>query len=80
VLGLFLKQGALQTLIALAMGSLLALAANRVFQGLLGPVSVADPLVLLTAALLLGASMMTACWWPARRATRIDPATALRSE
>jgi len=77
VLQLFLVQGALQILVALSVGALLALGASRAFQGFLGPVSPADPWVLAGSALLLGGSVMMACAWPAWRAARVDPKAAL---
>jgi putative ABC transport system permease protein len=39
-----------------------------------------DPVAFLGAALILGAAAFLACYFPARRATRIDPAITLRTE
>ena len=48
--------------------------------GLLYGVSKYDPLVLIDTTLLLAALTLLGSFFPARRATRIDPITALRSE
>jgi putative ABC transport system permease protein len=80
VFRLIMKQGALQTLFALTIGVALALAAGRVLAQMLYEVSPADPLALIVAAVLLGAAALLACFFPAQRATRVSPMTALRTE
>jgi putative ABC transport system permease protein len=80
VLRLVVGQGMKLTLLGAALGLVLALALTRVMKSLLFGVSPTDPLTfaLITTALILVA--LTACFIPARRATRIDPMTALRAE
>ncbi len=80
VFALIMKQGALQTAFALAVGILLALGLGRVLAQMLYQVSPADPIALVVASALLGAAALLACFIPARRATRVSPTTALRTE
>ncbi len=80
VFALIMKQGALQTGFAVVIGLLLALAAGRVLSQILYNVSPADPGALIISAVLLAAAALLACFFPARRATRVNPMTALRTE
>jgi len=57
-----------------------ALALTRVLATFLFGISPEDPLTFAGVALLLGGVALTACVMAARRALRIDPATALRRE
>jgi putative ABC transport system permease protein len=61
-------------------GLLLSLFLGKVLAGLLFQVNGADPLVFSVSVLLLGAASLLACYFPARRASRIDPMAALRHE
>jgi putative ABC transport system permease protein len=79
VFALVMKQGALQTLVALAAGLALALGAGRLLARLLFQVSPTDPAALLAASLVLAVAGLFACVLPARRATRVTPMSALRS-
>jgi predicted permease len=80
VFSLIMKQGALQTGFAVAVGLFLALAAGRLLTQILYQVSPADPAALITASVLLSAAALLACYLPARRATKVSPMTALRTE
>jgi predicted permease len=80
VLALVMRQAVLQTAVAIAAGTVLALLVGRVLAAALFNVSPTDPLVLGTVVILLAASSLLACYVPARRATRVSPSTALRSE
>jgi putative ABC transport system permease protein len=80
VFTLIMKQGALQTGFALAIGLLLALAAGRLLTQILYEVSPADPTALLSSSIMLSAAALLACYLPARRATKVSPMTALRTE
>lgn len=57
-----------------------ALAVTRVLAGLLFGVGTGDPATLTAVALILGAVTASACFFPARRATRLDPMSAIRFE
>src|SRR4051795_2863412 len=80
VFALVMKQGALQTGFALLLGVLLSLGAGRVLAQMLYQVSPADPLALVVSSVLLGVAALLACFFPARRATKVSPMTALRTE
>jgi len=70
-------------LIGLVPGFLGFLALMRVLaimQSMLYNVGSADPLILACVPLLLGAAAVLACYYPARKAAKIDPMAALRSE
>jgi predicted permease len=80
VLGLILHRGLLVVGAGLAAGLVLAFALTRYFQNLLIGVNTSDPVTYALIAGLLAAVALLACWLPARRATKIDPLLALRSE
>jgi putative ABC transport system permease protein len=75
-----LAQGGRLVLLGTAAGALGALGLTRYLKTLLYEVSATDPAALAGAAALLGLVALAALWLPARRATRVDPAMALRSE
>ncbi len=77
---MILRQGLLIVSIGLALGLLLSLAAGRVVGRFLVGVSGNDPFTLAGGCVLLAAVVLVACYIPASRAMRVDPATALRSE
>jgi len=67
-------------LLGTGLGVMGALALTRFIQSLLFRVSPTEPLILGGVALLLLAVACLACYLPARRATKVDPMTALRYE
>jgi putative ABC transport system permease protein len=80
VFALIMRQGALQTALAIAVGILISLAAGRVLAQILYQVSPSDPFALVAASVLLAAAALLACFLPARRATHVNPILALRTE
>src|SRR5438105_2904970 len=80
VFALIMRQGAMQTALAVAVGLLLSLAAGRVLAQILYEVSPSDPFALLVSSVMLAAAALFACFLPARRATHVDPIQALRTE
>jgi len=78
VLRLIVGQGASVAVVGLVLGVAAALAATRVLRALLFDVTPTDPLTLITVVALLALAAFVACWIPARRAARLQPATALR--
>jgi putative ABC transport system permease protein len=80
VFALIMRQGAIQTALAVAVGLLLSLAAGRVLAQILYEVSPSDPFALVVSSVILAAAALLACFFPARRATRVNPIEALRAE
>ncbi|HEY6306030.1 MAG TPA: ABC transporter permease [Candidatus Angelobacter sp.] len=80
VLRMVMVQGLRLAAIGLAIGLALALAVTRVMSKILFGVSPTDPLTFATIAVLLALVALLACYFPARRATRVDPMVALRYE
>jgi predicted permease len=80
ILRLILGQGLMLTVIGMIGGLVTALAVTRLSAGLLYGVSAADPMTFTVAALLLLAVALAAGYFPARRATKVDPMIALRME
>ncbi|MCF3648755.1 ADOP family duplicated permease [Synoicihabitans lomoniglobus] len=64
----------------LGLGLLIAAGASRGLAGLLFNVPSFSPLIFTIVALLIGAVCLVAAWFPALRATKVDPAVALRSD
>jgi putative ABC transport system permease protein len=80
VVWLFVREGAVLSLVGVAAGLAGALAAGRWIAALLFGVAPADPLTFAAAVLMLGLTAACATYFPARRAARVDPAGALRSD
>jgi hypothetical protein len=74
------RQGGVVALAGSAVGLGAALAGSRVIESLLYEVSPRDPVVLATTMVALVAIALTACWLPARRASRVSPLQAMRAE
>jgi putative ABC transport system permease protein len=80
VLRLVIRQGMTLTLAGLVVGIVAGTFATRVLSDLLFGVAPRDPLTFAGVPVLLLVVAFFACYLPARRATRIDPLTALRAE
>jgi predicted permease len=74
-----LSEGGRLVIIGLAVGVVGALSLTRLMQGLLFGVPPHDPVTLGIVALIMASVGIGACWIPAIRAARIEPAVALRA-
>jgi ABC-type antimicrobial peptide transport system permease subunit len=80
VLRLVVNQGMKPVLIGLGIGIGSAFAVGRLIASQLYQVSAHNPALLVGSTLLLASTALIACLLPARRATRVDPIQALRTE
>ncbi len=80
VLGLVLREAATLAVLGIAVGLVAALALSRTLSTLLFNLSPTDPLAFAAAPLVLLLTAVVAALLPARRAARVDPIEALRSE
>jgi predicted permease len=80
VLGLLMREGVVMLACGVLLGLLLAAGTSKLLAGILYQVGPFDPFAFTVAPFVLAAAALLATWLPARRATRINPMTALRSE
>jgi putative ABC transport system permease protein len=80
VLWLVLGKGAVLVVIGTVLGAIGAYGVSKLLISFIPSLPTRDPLIMPIAALALVAVALVACYIPARRATRVDPLVALRSE
>jgi putative ABC transport system permease protein len=80
VFRMIIREGLTLSLTGLALGLMGALWLGRVGSSLLFGVTASDPLTFIAVSLLLTAVATAACYFPARRAMKIEPIAALRQE
>jgi predicted permease len=80
VLSLIGKQGLMLVIVGMGIGLISALGLTRLMAGLLYGITPSDPPTYFSLTFILALVATFACWLPARRATRINPMIAIRSE
>ncbi len=78
LLGMVLRQGSLLAGAGTIVGSFGALAAARLLSNLIFEFRMQDALIFVVVALFLNIAALLACYFPARRAAKVDPLVALR--
>jgi ABC-type antimicrobial peptide transport system permease subunit len=77
---MILREGIAMVAAGLALGLLLAFGTGKIISSILFDVSSTDPFAFTLAPALLAIAALVATWLPARRATKISPMAALRTE
>jgi putative ABC transport system permease protein len=75
-----LLEGGVLLAIGLVLGVGGAIAGTRLIQNMLFGVTPYDPITLIGVAVVMAAVGVAACWLPALRAARIDPAITMRGQ
>ena len=76
---MILREGGVLLAIGLVLGVAGALVAARIIRGLLFGITPYDPVTFILVTVMMAAIGIVACWFPALRAARIDPAISMRS-
>jgi putative ABC transport system permease protein len=80
VLGMVIRAGLWLVAVGVVLGLLVSVALGRIIATQLWQVSAYDPWTLICVPVVLLTTGFLACWFPARRAARVDPMVALRYE
>ena len=80
VLRMIMREGSIMLFSGVIIGLLLAIASAKILSGILYGVHALDPIAFTVAALVMTSAVLIATWLPARRATRVNPIQALRTE
>jgi putative ABC transport system permease protein len=80
VVRLIVRQGLLLVVVGVGIGLAVSFGATRLMSTMLFEVSKTDTTVFLGIPLILAATALLACIFPAKRATKVDPIVALRCE
>ena len=80
ILGMVLREGLLLAASGIALGVLAAFALTRYLASLLYSVRPTDPAVFAAVSAILAIAAAAGCYFPARRATRVDPSVVLRED
>jgi predicted permease len=80
VLRMIMREGSIMLVSGVVIGLLLSMATAKALSGILYEVGALDPIAFTVAPLVLAAAALIATWLPAKRATRVNPIQALRTE